>query len=215
MLNVLVREHLRRIGGLLIGLTALAAALPVMSVGGVFQRGIASDPGRVLQSAEGISMMFPFFALIVAVSVAGTAWQGDHTGGHVYALTLPVPRWHYALLRLASSLVLLTPVFAGFMLSALVTSASVALPPGLHMYPMALSLRFVGAVLVLFSLGFAMTSGTRQTSIGVAIAFLVVFFLDVSIATSEQRTYLWITEILFGTQSPLSFLSGQWSLVDV
>ena len=58
----------------------------------------ANAPARALQAEfifESWQIWLPFFpilATIVGVVVAINAWSGDHTAGHVYALSLPLPR---------------------------------------------------------------------------------------------------------------------------
>ena len=96
-------------------LGAVAAfALPVLSVG---QFG-GTGPSRwevqaMLGSIQAWGVLYPVLAIVLGVSVAALAWTYDHRGRHVYALSLPVPRWHYVLLRFGAGAVLLAgPVIA-------------------------------------------------------------------------------------------------------
>ncbi len=215
MLWVVLREQLRRIGPLLIALTAMAAALPVLSVRVLLGQGLAADSMLVLSAAAGIAPAFPLLAFIIGITVAVSAWQSDHAGGHVYALTLPIPRWHYALVRFAASFLLVVPVLVGFALSAAVVAAAIELPPGLHSYPLSLVVRFCAATIVVFSLFFALASGSRESAGWGLVALFAVVILDVAYQTSSGADFSPLAELLFGTKSPLAFFFGQWSLVDV
>src|SRR5512141_548229 len=77
-----------------------AFALPLFSVQS------AGDPNRtawearaLLNAVQSWGVGYPVLATAIALMVAMTAWTADHRGHHVYALALPVPRWHYALQR--------------------------------------------------------------------------------------------------------------------
>lgn len=215
MLWVVLREQLRRIGPLLIALTAMAAALPVLSVRVLLGQGLAADSLLVLSGAASIAPAFPLVAGFIGVAVALSAWQSDHEGGHVYALSLPIPRWHYALVRLASAFLLVVPTLVGFALSATIVAAAVELPPGLHSYPLSLVVRFCALTIVTFSLFFALASGSKKSSGWGLLVLLAVIILDVAYQSGSGRDYSPLFNLLLGSHSPLSFFFGQWSLVDV
>src|SRR5712692_2265486 len=82
-------------------LTVLAAfALPVLSVQGVTQGDVSRwEVREMLVHFQSYGVAYPLLAAAVALLMGLTAWGPDHRGRHVYALSLPVPRWHYALLR--------------------------------------------------------------------------------------------------------------------
>ncbi|MEK6613006.1 MAG: hypothetical protein AABZ29_09505 [Gemmatimonadota bacterium] len=215
MLWVVLREQLRRIGPMLIALTAIAAALPVLSVRVLLGQGLAADSMLVLSAASSISPAFPMLAGFIGISVAVSAWQSDHLGGHVYALTLPIPRWHYALVRLAAALLLVVPALAGFALSATIVAAAIELPPGLHSYPLSLVVRFCASTIVAFSLFFAIASGSKKSSGWGLLALFAVVILDLAYQSASDSGYSPLFNLLLASRSPLSFFFGQWSLVDV
>ncbi len=215
MLWVVLREQLRRIGPVLIALTALAAALPVLSVRVLLGEGLAADSMLVLSAAASVAPAFPLLAGFIGVTVAVSAWQADHVGGHVYALTLPIPRWHYALVRLAAAFLLVVPALVGFALSSAIVAAAIELPPGLHSYPLSLVVRFCAATIVTFSLFFALASASKESAGWGLVALFAVVLFDIAYQTSSGTGYSPLAELLLGTKSPLSFFFGQWSLVDV
>lgn len=215
MIWVVLREQLRRVGPMLIALTAIAAAMPVLSVRMLLGKGIAADSMLVLSGAADMAGWFPLLAGLVGMTVGVSAWQSDQEGGHVYALSLPIPRWHYALVRLAAAFLLLGPALAAFTLSATVVAAAIELPPGLHSYPLPLVVRFCASTIIAFSFFFAIASGDKKSSAWGFIVLLSVIIMDVAYQTSSGLGYSPLFNLLLGTNSPASFFLGQWSLVDV
>lgn len=215
MLTVILREHLRRIGPMLLAVTVIAAALPALSVRAVFGRGLAVDSMLVLNTAAGASAYFPLVAFVIGLLVAMTAWSADHDGGHVYALSLPIPRWHYALLRLGAGFVLLLPAIGALALSATIVTAAVELPPSIHAYPLALSIRFFATTLITFSLFFAIAAGSKSSAAWGLLAIFLLLVTDSMYQLSAGSDYSPLFNLLFSANSPFSFFFGQWSLVDV
>jgi hypothetical protein len=215
MLWVVLREQLRRIGPMLIALTAIAAALPVLSVRVLLGQGLAADSMLVLSAAASVAPAFPLLAVFIGVTVALSAWQSDHLGGHVYALTLPIPRWHYALVRLAAAFLLVVPALVGFALSSAIVAAAIELPPGLHSYPLSLVVRFCAATIVAFSFFFAIASGSKKSSGWALLALFAAVVLDLAYQSASDGGYSPLFNLLLASRSPLSFFFGQWSLVDV
>lgn len=215
MLTVILREHLRRIGPMLLAVTVIAAALPALSVRAVFGRGLAVDSMLVLNTAVGASAYFPLVAFVVGLLVAMTAWSADHDGGHVYALSLPIPRWHYALLRLGAGFILLLPAVGALALSATIVTAAVELPPSIHAYPLALSIRFFATTLITFSLFFAIAAGSKSSAAWGLLTIFLLLLADSMYQMSLGSDYSPLFNLLFSANSPLSFFFGRWSLVDV
>ena len=126
--------------------TVAGFALPILSV-----QGATSDPARALRPGELLSIvqswgvLYPVLAATIGLLVAIATWAPDHRGRHVLALSLPLPRWRYVLLRFTAGLVLLVPTMLGVFAGAVLASASATLPPGLEAYPMALAIRFAFA----------------------------------------------------------------------
>ncbi|MBI4419936.1 MAG: hypothetical protein HY560_03855 [Gemmatimonadetes bacterium] len=199
-----------------------AFSIPVLSVreaGPVIEAG--GDPiwrtQEMLRSVEAWSVLYPLLAAALAVAVALTAWGPDHRGQHVYALSLPVPRWHYVLLRLGAGAVLLTAPVVAVGLGALLATVAATLPPGTHAYPLALSLRFGLALLVAYAVFFAICAGTTRTA-GIVLsvlAALVVADVLLSAAGAPVDVLGSVGAAMFRWPGPLQIFTGRWMLIDV
>ena len=84
----------------LLPLVVAAFALPLLSVQGAGNPQTTPWEARQLLNAlQSWGVGYPVLATMIALFMAMTAWSADHRGRHVYALSLPIPRWHYALQR--------------------------------------------------------------------------------------------------------------------
>src|SRR5256886_14126478 len=150
---------------LVILLATLAAfGLPLLSVEGA--RGPVGywEPRQLLGAVQGWGVLYPVLATAIALIVAMVTWAPDHRGRHVYALSLPLPRWHYALLRFAAGATLLAaPVVAVWLGGILATSMAV-IPAGVHAYPTMLAVRFGLPGLGVYSIFFAVSAGPLRTA---------------------------------------------------
>lgn len=193
-------------------------ALPLVSV--QLATGRELDRWQVrglLDSVGSWGVFYPVLAAYLAVLLATTAWGSDHRGKHVYALSLPVPRWHYALLRLGAGAVLLVAPVVALWIGALLATASATLPAGLHAYPTALALRFALAALVAYTIMFSISAGTTRTAGYILAAVAVVFTVQVLakvagvninlVGTIIDRILIW--------PGPLEIFTGRWMLIDV
>ena len=195
-----------------------AFALPLFSVQG------AGNPNRtgwearaLLNSVQTWGVGYPVLATAIALAMAMTAWGADHRGRHVYALSLPVPRWHYALQRFGAGIVLLAAPALALWLSALVAAATATIPAGLHAYPGALAVRFTLALVVAYAVFFAITAGTTRTA-GYVIALIggiIVVQILTAAAGLDIRLIPFIGDRLLLWPGPLEIFSGRWMLIDV
>src|SRR2546422_11364059 len=89
---------------LIVALGSIAAfALPIVSVQGAARAD--SNPlraGELLQAVQAWGTLYPVLAAALGLLVAIATWAPDHRGRHVHALSLPLPRWRYVLLRFGS-----------------------------------------------------------------------------------------------------------------
>jgi hypothetical protein len=192
--------------------------------------GIAERPDGGMVAIELLGMMelwnpvYPLLASLLGVTVALTAWTLDHRGGHVYALSLPLPRWRYALLKLAAGgAVLLVPVLA-LWAGAWLGSVLAVIPEGLQAYPHAFAFRFLLAALVVYAATFALAAGTMRTAV-LLISALVLFLVFGTFAADWVGTILGIPDMvtpldlfdraLLRWPGPFHVLGGNWSLIDV
>jgi hypothetical protein len=113
-----------------------AFALPILTVQ---QAGVADptwlDARALLPVLEEWSRAYPALAMAIGLLLGTTAWSRDHRNQHVYALSLPLPRWHYVLLRYGAGLVLLGVPAVTLWLGSVLSASMASVPPGLQAYP--------------------------------------------------------------------------------
>jgi hypothetical protein len=113
--------------------------------------------------------------------------------------------------------VLLAAPALALWLGALLASGTVAVPAGLHTYPVALALRFALALAVAYAVFFAITAGTTRTA-GYVLAILggiVVVQVLASAAGMELNLIPFLSDRLLLWPGPLEIFSGRWMLIDV
>ncbi len=199
-------------------LSLAAFSVPSLSVQSLGDPTVARwQVAEILASVQAWGLIYPLLAGGVGLVLALTTWAPDHAGRHVYALSLPVPRWEYALLRFGAGAVLVATVTFGVLLGALMAVATVALPAGLRAFPFALALRFGLAAFVSYGAFFAISAGTNRTAgyILATLGGLVLAQVVVSAAGSDVNFLLSILERLFLWPGPLDVFTGRWMLVDV
>lgn len=160
---------------------------------------------------------YALLAAGVGLLVAMMAWQPDHAGRHVYALSLPVTRSRYALMRMGAGGLFLVPPVLAVLAGALVVAVSDGIPAGLHAYPFALALRFLFAAAVAYAIFFAIAASTSQSAgviLGIIAALLFTQYV-LSITGSGQDILGPIVNFVFMRPGVLSIFSGRWLLVDV
>lgn len=198
--------------------TVVAFALPLLTVQSV---GLPGGGQRaVTQQLDAVaswSVWYPFLALTAGLLLAMTAWGNDHRGRHVYSLTLPIPRWQYALLRYGAGVVLLAAPIVMLWIGALVATTTATIPPGLHAYPTALAFRFLIAAVVAYSVFFSISAGSSRTAgyvLGIIVGLFLIQFL---LALAETRFNLLQTifDRLLVWPGPLEPFTGRWMLIDV
>src|SRR5881296_2994284 len=108
-------------------------ALPLVSVQGAARADSSPlQAGELLQAVQSWGTLYPVLAAALGLLVAVATWAPDHRGRHVLALSLPLPRWRYVLLRFGAGLVLLTPSMIAVLVGALLASVTATLPVGLE-----------------------------------------------------------------------------------
>ena len=208
-----------------------AFALPLLSVRslrfGVSLPESASLQGaRLLTGISGWAHLYPALAFALGTVLALVVWNWDHRGEHVYALSLPVPRWKYVLLKMgAGATLLLVPVLALWIGSLLAVSIT-EIPDGLRGYPTAITFRFLLATLISFAVFFALAAGTMRTAVLLLIAWVLLLFLGETVVPFLGRVWgqagledfhllRWMLNAALSWPGPFEVMAGNWMLIDV
>lgn len=198
--------------------TIAGFALPILSVQGATNDPTSAlKPGELLGTVQAWGVLYPILAATIGLLVAIATWAPDHRGRHVLALSLPLPRWRYVLLRFGAGLVLLVPAMLGVFAGALLASATATLPPGLEAYPVALAMRFAFAVAVAYAVFFAVSAGTTRTAgiiLGIIGAVIVVQVLASAAGIQLDLTSP-LQAVVLNWPGPLAIFTGRWMLIDV
>lgn len=195
-----------------------AFTLPILTVQGLGITDATVWVARdILRTAESRSVWYAVLAAGIGLLLATSVWSADHRGDHVYALSLPVARWRLVLLRFAAGGVLLLVPVVAFWGGALLASAALSLPYGLHAYPTALALRFALASVVAYAVFFAISSGTTRAA-GVVLA-TVGGLVVVQVLLHGANVDIDFLQNLFGRAvswpGPFGVFVGRWALIGV
>jgi hypothetical protein len=195
--------------------TLTSFALPLASLQAASD---SSNPQAFIGTMQSWGGGYSVLAAMLGLLVALAAWRPDHVGRHVYALSLPIARSRYALMRFGAGATFLAPGIIALLIGALAVTLSGAVPQGLHAYPIALTLRFGLAAVVSYALFFAIASATTRTAgyIIAAMAGLVFaqYLLKV-VASSELNILEPVLDFLLYRPGILSVFAGRWMLIDV
>src|SRR2546430_8446825 len=95
--------------------TIAGFALPIISLQGAaaaHRNPLAAQ--ELLRAVQSWGTLYPVLAAALGLLVAIATWAPDHRGRHIHALSLPLPRWRYVLLRFGGGVVVLAgPMLAG------------------------------------------------------------------------------------------------------
>ncbi len=170
-------------------------------------------------SVMSASVGYQLLALAVAVVVAISAWQADAHRQHVYALSLPIARWKFVLMRFGAGAALLGVVAAAVGIFGGVAAALAPLPSMLHAYPVGLAMRFWLGTLIPFGLIFALLSSNPRRVKIVVIALVTIVATDLLLATfgvtQQPVMFTLLGERLYSEGGPLTAFLSRWMLIDV
>lgn len=224
MFRQILFVHWKAARYLLLPLVVMAFGLPLLSVQGLGQLDGSGSMYAFLALPELWSGFFPLLATVAGAGMALTAWSWDHKVDHVYALSLPVPRWEYVMLKMGAGLVLLLPVVGALWAGSVAAAVSMTLPEGLNAYPHLLGLRFFMASVLAFGILFAMGGGTIRTAMYLITGVLGVVILGEIGAEALQQAYPvlesftvvgWVYDRLVTWPGPFEVFAGNWLLIDV
>lgn len=192
--------------------------IPLVSVRSLMMvTGYRTSAGDIVNIMQAMGVLYAALAGGVGLAVAFLTWNADQKSRHIYALSLPVSRARYALMRFgAGSLFLLVPA-AAVLLGCLVAIALAEMPAGMHAYPLSLTLRFVLSSFVAFAIFFAVAASSQKASatlLGVIAGFIV---LSIIIGAMGVKTDIIGKTMSFIFEEPgvLSIFTGRWMLIDV
>ncbi|MGH7670074.1 MAG: hypothetical protein ACRENQ_11340 [Gemmatimonadaceae bacterium] len=215
MFNVMLRTQWKWTRLAVLVAVLVAFTMPLMSMNSNLQ---VPSPRVLIDNMQTWGVGYAILAGAVGLLLAWLAWASDHRGHHVYALTLPVARWRYVLMRFTVGVLFLVPIVVALGVGAvLATSVRDAVPQGLHAYPLALTLRFGFAALVAFSIFFAISAASVRAAgyvIGAICVVLVVDFLTDAMGF-HWSVGLHAVDLLMVYPGILSVFSGRWTLIDV
>jgi ABC-type transport system involved in multi-copper enzyme maturation permease subunit len=213
----------------LVPLVIAAFGLPLLTLRGAGRPEGITDGFYASFLLETSRMWLPFFPVVAAtigVTLALSAWSWDHQGGHVYALSLPVTRARYTLLKFGGGAALALIPAGAVLVGSLVATSSISLPVGLQAYPVAVATRFFLSTLLVYSMMFALAAGTIRTAVIVLSAWVVLLIAgdlilqvaavlldrpELRFTSAVQLIYQRLTE----WPGPFHVLAGNWSLIDV
>jgi hypothetical protein len=203
-------------GGLLFA-TCLTFALPLLSMRAAARPLAESDARTLLAQVESFGIFYALCAGLIGLLVAAMAWTSDHSGRHVYALSLPIERWKYVAMRYGAGATTLAGPVIALWLGAVIAVLSVDIPAGLHAHPTALAIRFALALLLTYSIFFAISSGTKRTAgilLGVFGAFILFEIIREPLGI-KVSPFFWLIELLLDSPSTFGVFNGRWMLIDV
>jgi len=221
MVQPMLLVHWKQARLLLIPFVVAAFGLPLLLVqgfgGGDTDASVSLEAYRLLAAYQIWLPYFPLMAGSIGAVIALTAWNWDHRYGHVYALSLPVARWEYAMLKMGAGAALVLLPAAALWIGAHLASSSVTLPEGLRAYPNHLAFRFFLASLVSYAVFFALAAGTIRTTVwivSVALTALVGVALIDAAFQSNDLIYS-LTGWILRARGPFAVFTGNWALIDV
>lgn len=203
--------------GLLVACVVVFAT-PMLALASLGGRDVSLLPvDTVVGALQGAGVGYAVCAVLAGMWIAASAWSNDQQLDYVYALTRPVPRWYFVMLRFGGGTALVAAVVAACVAGALVGASVVRLPATLHTYPGALSLRFALALFVSFGAAFgvfgaASKSLSRSTAIGL-VAVLGIVAFDVTLLGGALSSA--VGRFLVSRWSPIGVYIGRWMLIDV
>ena len=207
-----------------------AFGLPLLSVQGIRLGGVRES--ATMRGAElmyGVSdwtHLYPTLAFALGTVLALMVWNWDHRGEHVYALSLPLPRWKYVLLKMGAGGVLLLVPVAVLWLGSLIAVSITEIPEGLRAYPTAITFRFLLGALISFAVFFALAAGTMRTAVILLVAWVLLVFLGEVVppalgriwglpSLEDFRFLRWALNAALSWPGPFEVLAGNWMRIDV
>lgn len=217
MFTMILRTHWKWTRLLVGGIALLAFLSPALAwrLSGIGSRLVT--PMQLMDGLVVLGPMLAFLALLGAFVLAVYPWTLDAETKHVYPLALPITWPRYVGMRyLAGAITMLLPALALY-IGCLFALSFVELPPLLRAYPGALTVRFLLAALVAYSVTFALqyVAGRRATLVALMVMLgftLLITGLELAGANGVGNA---IGEFLFQWPGPFGVFTQSWVLIDV
>jgi hypothetical protein len=177
----------------------------------------------ILRATARASIAFPLLAASTGCVIALCAWAWDHRTNHVYALSLPVERWRYAMMKMGAGAIILGLTALGVLIGSIIAVSTTALPEGIRGYPLAFTIRFLFAALITYAITFAFAAGTVRTTLRVFLILFVIFiggtlltsYLGSAMGTQITSPLALLAEAFGSWAGPFQVFGGSWMLIDV
>jgi hypothetical protein len=207
-------------------LTPVCVGLPILLLRLAHQATQQPYSEPALDMIRFVQILVPIFPMLAAVSGAAIAlavWNWDHRTNHIYALSLPLERWRYAMLKLSAGAVMLAIPVAGVFVGALLAVLFTPIPPGAHAYPIAFGMRFLLASLIIYTVTFAFAAGTMRTTLRIFVAVFLIFVFGSLLTGAVGDAFNvhipspleLLVDALTSWPGPFSVFGGSWMLIDV
>ena len=213
MFKAILRSQWKWMRAFVLIASVIAFALPLLSLRVARQ---TTDPKLFIGYMQSWSPLYAVAAGVLGLTIALLSWSPDHRGRHVYALSLPIARWRYVLMRFGAGALCVALPTAALLVGALLVSRSAAVPAGLHAYPIALTLRFLFAAMVAYAFFFSISSATAKTSAYLlgGIAGLWLLVIASSLVGAKVDFAALALQALFIDSGILGVFTGRWMLID-
>jgi hypothetical protein len=174
-----------------------------------------TDVRAYLARVQFAGTMYAILAFVSGATLGGNSWCADVRGKYVYAMTLPVPRWHLVLMRFGAGALLLLLVTAAVWLGAVVLTRVVDVPPSLNTYAAALTIRFLLGALLAFAIAFAIQIERRFTPLILGAVLLALVGLASATWYGEAEWIPPAVKGVFQGEGMFGVYGGRWMLIDV
>jgi hypothetical protein len=217
MFEALLRQQFTLQRTELAALTIAGGAIVPLSLRGASIAGPLTEAEVLLTLGMPLTILSVIFSVVTGLVLAIRAYTVDAQTRHTYALSLPITRGHYALLRAGTGLTLALIPLAAYGIGAFLTAASVPLPPELFAYPGGVTMRGALTVLMAYAFGFALQYGLGRHA---GRVFIVVILLVGAVELIDQLVFrgqltpdFWSAVV--SETSPFAVFNSGWMLFDV
>lgn len=217
MFAMIARTQWQWTRGLVAGIALLAFLAPAIAWRMASSTGSVFIVQNLANAAATLGPILAMLALLGPFVLAAYPWLIDAEAKHVYPLSLPLPWRRFVAMRYAvGALTLLIPALALY-LGARFAASMVELPELLRAYPGALSFRFLLAMLVSYSLTFALQylAGRRASLVALLVLVSVVAVVMTLVAIGQEGALETLARVLFETPGIFAIFVGDWTLIDV